>query len=159
MFQTAGEIGVTLQCYMRLVMLGAPPVLFDMLKFVFLHMSSTDADLDLVEFFCGIGVHTRTYLSAGLSAVGYDILRDGKFMNMCSDLGMLVAITLAKRLGARAVVWLATVCSSWSWMSLHSTGRNVDVLGSEYALSVVQGNLMTCRSGLLIFLTIALDCT
>ena len=81
------------------------------------------------------------------SAVGADIEREPIYMDMNHNLGFLTSLTILHRLHEGGIMWLATVCSSWVWISRSSTSRSPEQpMGREDSQSVASGNIMTARS-------------
>ncbi|CAL1138139.1 unnamed protein product [Cladocopium goreaui] len=90
-------------------------------------------------------------LEAGRQASAYDVLYDGKYMDMCSVEGFITAVYQTLNVRRGGAVTLAPVCSSWVWVSRHSTKRSKAApLGDLSARSVQIGNLMVtrCRKGI-----------
>lgn len=84
------------------------------------------------------------------TAVGYDVKKDSVYMDICSPRGMVTATALMRRLKIAGLGWLATVCSSFVWISRASTKRTVaSPRGSPSSASAIMGNRMCARSALL----------
>ncbi len=150
---TAMLLGVLPVEYIRLVFMGTPMVAFELMRHVTAFSAGHSRDLDLVEFFCGVAAHTRAFQDLGLLAVGYDVLRDGVFMNLLTDEGFITAITLCMRVKPWSAIWLAIVCSSFSFLALDKTGRSADnPRGSSRSPSAIKGNQLTARSCLLVLI-------
>jgi len=120
---TAAGLGVAVDEYKRLLMMGFPTPAYELLRFT---AGPAGAPLDMVEFFCGVAAHVRAFQRAGCTAVGCDVLRDHEYMDILSPAGMVCGITLARSLHPLGVAWLAVVCSSWVFISNSSTGRHID---------------------------------
>eukprot|EP00969_Alexandrium_andersonii_P259335 11467138-Alexandrium_andersonii.AAC.1 len=80
--------------------------------------------------------------------------------NMNGDSGFLAAVPLSKKLKTTfGLGWLATVCSSWIFLCMASTGRTKDCpRGSPTSPSAVAGNTMAARSCLLMLAMWAKRC-
>ena len=139
-------------------MMGAPLQLYTLLHFIAVASPQEQkGSLHLVEYFCGVAAHTRAFQACGLNVVGFDILRDGLFMDIASKLGVVTALTLCTRVMPGGVGWLATVCSSFSWMCRHSVERSKTApLGDACSWSATNGNLLAARSALIMLLLMAL---
>ena len=124
LWQTAMTLGISHGAYCRLLSLGAPAALYELLKQVNeisreLAQQGQQAaampqrePLDFVEYFCGKAAHTRAFQEAGYAACGYDCLRDcAAFMDLTDMNGFIVALCLALRLNPdhRSLMWFGTV--------------------------------------------------
>ena len=125
-----------------------------------LHQSeaySDTRDLYLVEYFCGAGAVWRNVQTiCGLPTLGYDIAH-GPSEDFNSDtIGFITALQWWRRLMACAWIWLGTVCSTWVFMCLASTGRSTTVpRGNTRQSCVREGNRHVGRSALLMSLQYA----
>ena len=154
---TASLLGLEMDSYRRLLFMGAPTVLYDMLKFV-QQVSNPDRiyKLLMVEYFCGCAAMTRSFQSAGYPATGVDQDKDRCFENILSDQGMLFCIRLAMALAPHGVMWLGTVCSSFVWLCRSTTARSErNPRGNTDLACVSMGNQMAARSALLALLAMA----
>ncbi len=50
----------------------------------------------------------------------------GLALLICFKVGFLAAVATILRVHMNGLVWLAPPCSTWVWMSRHSTGRSED---------------------------------
>ncbi len=82
--------------------------------------------LSYVELFAG-----ESAISRGLSAFGYNGHRfDARYSeshNFLTPVGYLAAVAAIMRIHVNGVVWFGPPCSTWVWMSRHSTKRNEDL--------------------------------
>ena len=110
-----------------------------------------EADTDCVEYFAGGAQVTKNMRSRGKSCFAYDIKYDGVMQDMCSPIGFLLAMVLARRVKPKAgLIWLGTVCSSWVWIAKASTARTfAQPRGDDTLLSVREGNIQAARSALI----------
>ena len=68
-------------------------------------------DLDLVEFFAGVGMVTNAWTEQGLKAVPYDISYDCVFQDLNSDQGFLQPLKMIKPIGgSRGFAVYAAYC-------------------------------------------------
>ena len=124
-----------------------------------LHQSEeySDArDLYLCEFFCGAGAVWRNVQEiCGLPTAGYDIAH-GPSEDFCGRVGFINALQYWRRLMAEAWAWLGTVCSTWVFLCLSSTGRSTSVpRGNTRQSCVREGNQQVGRSALVMALQYA----
>ena len=155
---TSEAIGLEQKEYMRLLMMRAPVILYEVLKIcTATRLDGGTCDVDLVEYFCGVASHVRAFEDMGLTAVGYDCLKDPFFMNMLGTAGIVTALMLALRIrNGDGAAWLATVCSSWVWICRSGSKRSSsEPLGDADAAFVQDGNTMTARTGLIMLLMLA----
>ena len=155
---TSEAIGLEQREYMRLLMMRAPVILYEVLKFCTATLlDGVTCDVDLVEYFCGVASDVRAFKDMGLTAVGYDFLKDPFFMNMLGTAGIVTALMLALRIrNGDGAAWLATVCSSWVWICRSGSKRSSsEPLGDADAAFVQDGNTMTARTGLIMLLMLA----
>ena len=110
-----------------------------------------EADTDCVEYFAGGAQVTKNMQSRGKSCFAYDIKYDAVMQDMCSPIGFLLAMVLARRVKPKAgLIWLGTVCSSWVWIAKASTARTfAQPRGDDTLLSVREGNIQAARSALI----------
>ena len=88
----------------------------------------------------------------------YDI-SDSSLQDILSVAGFLLLARQVCRVRRCGIVLLAPVCSSFSWMSRYSTGRNVnEPLGHSWSPSATEGNLLVARTILLLRLIVARGC-
>ncbi len=98
-----------------LIFLHAPTVLLKLLYTMFAicgHEVFME-DLDFAEYFAGMEAVTRAMQQGGLSAVGYELKKKRKFMDIMSAEGFLCAVSYILKLKHATGSLLAPVCSSW----------------------------------------------
>ena len=158
-FTTAASMGLPVVTYQRMKMAGCPPAFFELLIIVHMCDPTQSQSLIMLEMFCGVAAISRAFDAAGLAAMGYDYLKDPLMNDILLPTGFLHAIAMVMSLDQTyGFLWLATVCSSWIWMSQGSTGRsNAFPLGIP-CKSVDEANMMVARCGLLIIMCIAKGC-
>ena len=129
----AAEYGMCVATFQALVLFGAPPVLFNLLWFLFHNpLFSNIGDLQVVEFFSGRGSTVyRAAQGVGLRAAKFDKDIDDKYHDILGGLGFLTALQLARRmLMGDSFASFATKCSSWVWLSRSVTKRtNAEPMG------------------------------
>lgn len=72
--------------------------------------------------------------SRGMQVFGYDgrtfDMRLSELHNFMRPAGFIAMIATVMAMHKGAVLWLGTPCSTWVFMSRHSTGRRIDILGN-----------------------------
>ena len=113
-----------------------------------------------MEYFSGVGTIHTAFSKNGLSAQGFDIIRNAQYESISTATGFLTALNLVRRMRtALAMAHFATVCSSWVWLSRGSTKRsNINVLGCSSSASAQEGNLQVSRMVLLMMFIAAKRC-
>ena len=104
--------------------------------------------LDAAELFAGCCSVTTGLRSHGFSCIPFEIKMLGKKMDLLSNEGYCVALTLVLRMGlrGRGLLWLAPVCSTWVVMSCGTTMRSKLLpFGDESLDCVKQANVMNSR--------------
>lgn len=130
----------------------APTAFIQLLLTVALVFGIPVEDLDLVEYFAGMKAVTRAAARAGRAAVGYEI-KDNELMDWMSDEGWSFALWLALKLKKCAQSMLAPVCSSWTWMNRHTSGRSIErPLGRPHLKYIKDANTMVSRVALMCLL-------
>ena len=157
---TAGQLGLDAAAYQRLCLLGCPTAFFQLIMAVqFCRPEPKTTPLVMLEMFCGVAAITRAFTEAGYPSMGYDYLKDPVTNNVLSSAGFACALSLTLSLDPMAgFLWLATVCSSWVWISSSSTGRTVDYPLGVPCESAASANCMVARCGLLVVLAISRGC-
>jgi hypothetical protein len=159
---TAISMGLQSVVYWRMRVLGCPASFFTILVDIqackaALGTPNVRGSLILLELFCGVAAITRSFEQAGLSAMGYDFLKDPLYNDINGDAGFMCVVSLVLSLDPiQGFLWLATVCSSWVWMSRGSTGRSMEFPLGIPCLSTDNGNKMVARCALLMLLAIAM---
>ena len=85
--------------------------------------------LDFVELFAGDGAISKGMRLLGLKGASLD-LRANPDHDFLSPTGLIAAMVAVLEVREGGVLWAAPPCSTWVWMSRHSTGRHLDVRGS-----------------------------
>ena len=68
---------------------------------------------------------TNAMLGAGLKAATFEKLADAEKQNMLTTIGFVNAVLLAVRVARGGGSNTAPVCSTWVWLSRHSTKRRL----------------------------------
>ena len=101
-------------------------------------------DMDFVELFAG-----EAAVSKGMRAFGYCgytmDLRISLDHDLLSPAGFVQLLANLSRLRPGGVFWAAPPCSTWVFMSRHSTGRNLCVTGNTSSPYVLAQNALVCR--------------
>lgn len=160
--QTGGRAQQVWPEYLTLVfpfMVGwsLPSMLLALLMRCHYHRQRGAAVLQYVEVFCGKGNLSRACIAAGLLGVSLDICVNSQHDVLTSD-GLrllLLAITAAV---PRALLWVATPCSSFVILSSSVCQRNLTNLymGNTERFCVQQGNVLADISGLALLLGVLL---
>ena len=155
---TVAKLGFSVVAYQRLKMLGCPSQFIELMVLVRASLKGFDGHPELVlfEMFCGVAAIAREFAKLQLPAMGFDVLKDPVLNDILTPYGFIYATTMVMSLDQRTgILWLATVCSSWVWMSRNSTGRSIrNPLGGT-GTSTTQGNTMVARCSLLVLVCIA----
>ena len=157
--RTLPDIGFTPEQAWVLACFGLPRVVWLMLSIM--HRAaefSNEACLDCVDFFSGEQACTNAFAAAGLRAIGYDVLNDAVFQDLCGVLGMISALQHVRMLvPGYGLVWLGTVCSTWVFVSRNSTMRtDGNARGDISRRCVRRGNRQAARSALIMALCFSL---
>ena len=75
-----------------------------------------DRNVEVIEWFCGVGHVVQGCSENSLAALGYDRDRSAQ-QDMVTDDGFLLALVLVLSLARFGTQHFATVCSSWVWMA------------------------------------------
>ena len=97
-----------------------------------------------VETFAGDQAVTSGLRLLGYRIIPFDIRLDASHNLLCR-VGFLAVLAAIMRTSRRGILWLAPPCSSWVWMSRHSTGRNRGALGNQENENVVRQNHLVSR--------------
>ncbi len=96
------------------------------------------------EIFAGEGT-----VSGSLGLLGYRgraLDRDHVAqMDLLQPLGLLMAVRMACSIRPRGVMWMAPPCSSWAWLTRHSSGRDLCTEGDLTQAEIVAQNTLLER--------------
>jgi hypothetical protein len=112
---------------------------------------TTKPSRNFVEFFAG-----DRSVTLGLRLIGYvgtpvDVrLNEGH--DFMTPLGFLLAVAMIWSVAPGGLVWFAPPCSTWVWMSRHSTGRDKEVKGKTSNPNIQRQNCLVSRLCYLIVL-------
>jgi|LakMenE18May11ns_1017448.scaffolds.fasta_scaffold9714080_2 hypothetical protein len=81
--------------------------------------------IDFVEFFAGEAAISRGLRAFSHTGMSFDA-RYHEWHNILTPIGLLAAIGAILRVREHGVVWWAPPCSTWVWVSRHSTKRTRD---------------------------------
>ena len=157
--------GVSARTFRRLRASHAPLVLFQLLWFIKMSMGENElpVDLQFADMYMGVGHLKSQFEQRGFNSVGFEISHDPVNQDALSVQGFLTMLVFALRLldGVqkngldlyRALQHWGTVCSSWIYVSMGSTGRSRECPeGDENVRSVRAGNIMVARMFLVLWL-------
>ena len=100
-----------------------------------------------LEMFAGVKAICKAFNGMGMNFSSFEI-QDSPDQDVCSLRGFVLAAALILQCLPDGVVWFATVCSTWVFMSKSSTGRHLHVLGNGSA-ACHYANIMVHRVALL----------
>ena len=107
-------------------------------------VASPVRDMDFVELFAG-----EAAVSNGMRMLGFHgwtlDLRISLDHDLLSPAGFVTVLACIARLRPGAVFWAAPPCSTWVFMSRHSTGRDRDLSGNPASPYVQAQNALVCR--------------
>lgn len=154
-------VGLTKRKALALLFWGAPVLLIHAVDFCMQVWASEHGegssmrDLDMVELFSGEGELTRQCRSYGIDCRGFDILKN-PLHDLASAEGFCIALTQTLRVKRNGVIWGGNPCSSWVWISDHSTKRrsSLGVMGDEEVPSVALTNCLAARFALLAMIAV-----
>ena len=101
-------------------------------------------DQDFVELFAGEAAVSQGMRLLGHSGFTMD-LRISLDHDLLSPAGFVMLLSCLARLRPGAVFWAAPPCSTWVFMSRHSTGRDRCVTGNTSSPYVLAQNALVCR--------------
>lgn len=103
-----------------------------------------EVDRHFAEFFAGDHAITNGLRLMGYSGKEFDVRIDSRH-DILTPVGFLTAVAAILSICLGGLCWFAPPCSTWVWMSSHSTGRNVDVSGKQWVPNVVRQNVLVSR--------------
>jgi hypothetical protein len=101
-------------------------------------------DMDFVELFAGEAAVSHGMRAFGFRGWSMD-LRISLDHDLLSPAGFLQLLACLARLRPGGVFWAAPPCSTWVFMSRHSTGRDLSVSGNTTSPYVLAQNALVCR--------------
>ena len=114
-----------------------------------------DRDLTFVGMFAGEAAVSRGMRLMGFRGEALDARRSTSH-DFLTPTGFLVTLHAVMRIRCGGVLWAAPPCSTWVFLSRHSTGRNKNPSGNwETSAYVASQNALVCRLLLLARLCIA----
>ncbi|MCP4241933.1 MAG: hypothetical protein GY772_15365 [bacterium] len=101
--------------------------------------------MDFLEVFAGDAAITRGLQHLGYAGLALDARIDSAH-DVLTPVGFAVLLKAAMEIRPRGLLWAAPPCSTWVWMSRHSSGRVGDrVAGNPNSAYVVSQNALVCR--------------
>lgn len=130
---------------------GVPKAFLRLLFILVMHPGiSTVCNVDVIEFFSGVGNLVRAMVDGSLVALPYELLRSQEAMDILKPAGFAVACVMALRLRSNGLAWFGTVCSSWVFLCSATSERTKFLpMGNESLSWVREANLMVSRCCLL----------
>lgn len=114
-----------------------------------------DRDLTFVEIFAGEAAVSRGMRLLGYAGSTFD-MRLSESHDILTPVGFLTVLAAVLRIRPGGVLWAAPPCSTWVFLSRHSTGRNKDPSGNwETSAYVESQNALVCRVLVFVRLCIA----
>ena len=156
--QRATQYGMEGKQFRALLRLGAPAILFHIIRYLFLAEGLTNnKDLDAVEYFSGVATYYRACRARNFRSAKYDLIEHGIWNNILTSEGFIAAVQLARRLKFHSLSSFATVCSTWIWVCRGSTRRSQEEpLGAEpRSQCVTDANWMVARVTMIWMLIVA----
>ena len=160
----ASAIGVSVETFRLLILMGFPIICFNMLHYITATVGPLSRTLDCIEYFSGVANIARVFRHNKGSCQEYDYIRCVENENLCRPAGWMTAFVFAMQLKERGLASWATVCSSWIFMCKNCTGRSRDrpwgaPPGPGITQSTEKGNLMAARMICVLMLLQARHCT
>ena len=119
------HFGMSTRCFQNMIKSDAPPIIFNLMKFMFEHENMTnEQDIDYLDMFAGCGRGHAVATARGLHAAKYDSKFDPVMQNMLLDTGFVVALQLARRCSSASASTWGPLCSSWIWLCRNITKRS-----------------------------------
>ena len=142
--------------FRRLVKIGAPVVLFNMLALLVVRNELPLRQNSWVEMFEGCGAVKRGFWEIGESAEGFDLLNDPTAQNILVPEGALNAVRMIMSVRDDGGANFGTLCKSWIWICRKKSRRSLMFpLGREpWPDFVREGNQMVAFVTLLKLLLI-----
>ncbi len=116
-----------------------------------------ERDLDFVEVFAGDAAVSRGLKLLGFVGWSLDMRYSGAH-DLLTAAGFRLLMEGIMRLRPGGLLWAAPPCSSWVWVSSHSTGRARSPTGNRNSAYVQSQNALVCRLLMLSILARARGC-
>ena len=158
----ASHYGLSGGTFRNLLRMGAPAFLFNAIMALFLCQGLTDhQDLNGAEMFSGVAAIHRAFEARGFSSAKYDQIIDSTLCDILTPSGWSTGLQLCRRLQPNSLMHFATVCSTWVFMSRHTTKRSpwAPLSPEPWSACVSRANCMVSRVCLFWFLLVASGCT
>ena len=155
----AERCGISASCVRRMKRTKAPQILFSLLSLIFMmNGGPVKRSVHGLDMFYGVAKVEASFLSKGLSALGYDMVRNPTRQNILHDDGMATLLVWALMVIQFGYSHWGTLCSSWIWMCRSVTERSfMTPLGRADIPFVAEGNMMVSRMVLVWHLLAARD--
>jgi len=138
---------------------GVPKVVLRLLYLLSQYPPITST-VNAVELFAGRMRLSKALCRKGLFVLPYDCLSVWKRMDLCTDFGFALALWFVMCLQPGGLLWLAPVCTSWTFVNRWTSGRNPILIEGDATLEYVRlANLMVSRCALLIWVAEAKMCS
>ena len=153
------RFGLKLHEYEALCLAKVPLIMWQILGMVFDAMGVIPGDLHCLDMFAGQEAVKKAWERRGYAAVAYEILKGGVNHDLNSGPGFITAVIYCLRLRFNGFSSWGTVCSSWIWVVMSTSGRTKqNPLGDSQKPFVASGNTMVARMSLLLLLLEARGC-
>ena len=122
---TAAKLGFSALAYQRLKILGCSSQLIELMVLVRASLKGLygHPKLVLFEMFCGVDAIAQEFAKLQLPAMGFDVLKGPVLNDILTPDGFIYATIMVMSLDQRhGFLWIATVCSSWVWISRKKNG-------------------------------------
>jgi len=139
----ATALGISGRQYRWLKRFNAPPIVYHTFLYCMMKLRAFSQDIDAIDFFAGVANVKKGLTMLRYRACAYDIINDEIYQNLLTDEGWLTAFAWVARLKDTGFTHWGTVCSTWVWISRHSTGRSKQrPMGDPSSESTVKANIM-----------------
>ncbi len=101
-------------------------------------------ELDFGEFFAGKGAVHRSLQALGYRGAAMDLTYSA-LHDLLTPVGFLAACRICLAIKAGGVAWFAPPCSSWVWLTRHSSGRGFVVEGDITQATIYRQNAVAHR--------------
>ena len=124
--QRSARYGVLPCVFQTLLLVGCPPIIFNLLWFLNSRpdIFPLERDIQVLEMFSGVGMIHGAADARGWIAARYDVDHDAVQMDFMQCAGFLMALGLVRRMARGSLCTWATKCSSWIWLVRAVTMRS-----------------------------------
>ena len=153
----SSALGLTTVAFLQLQSWGIPIALFNIIGWQVNMHGPIEPSAHCFEEYCGAGWIGNAWEEHGLEALYMDKRRHDTFENSLTPEGFLTMLWNTRQVVEGGMHWFGVVCSTWVWCSRGTTKRSVGKpLGDQRLPCVREANMMACRMGLMILISIVL---